>query len=288
MRAASGLRTAYLLAAAAGILMTTQSAAGILFFRLYRDQQFALDAWRVNDRVTLFLAVPLAFISLARARRGSLRGLLVLFGVMQYALYNYAFYLFGAALNVHFLLYVGLVICSGLALIAGFSALDAQAVGAAFSPRTPVRPIAYYMALWAAVLGVVWIGQALSFAFTRRVPGLGEEAFRLIAALDLSLVVLPASIGATWLWGRRAWGFIIAVVLNVKGALYAVLLSIASLMGGPVREGGGDGLLRLWAFFVLGSLASLLALLALLAQVQPARGHTVRVAWRLKKENSNG
>jgi hypothetical protein len=242
--------------------MTAQSLTGILFAHLYRDQQFALDAWRVNDRVTLFAAVPLAFISLALARHGSLRGRLVLLGVMQYALYNYAFYLFGAALNVHFLLYVGLFITSGAALIAGLSALDAHGIGGAFARRTPVRLVASYMAIWAGALGVAWVGQALSFAFTGRLPGLGEEPFRLIAALDLSLVVTPVAVGAAWLWARRAWGFIIAVVLNVKGIIYAAILSIGSLAGGPFAAGGGDWLLGIWSFFALGSLASLVVLLA--------------------------
>jgi hypothetical protein len=257
----SRLRAAYIMAAVVGLLMAAQSATGMLFFSLYRDQAFALEAWRINDPVTLFVATPLVLISLRLALRGSPRALLVLLGAMQYALYNYAFYLFGAALNVHFLIYVALFVGSGLALIAGLAALDAPAVGASFSPRTPVKRLASYMGFWAAALGIAWIGQSLVFAFTGQAPELGEEPFRLIAALDLSLVVTPVAIGAAWLWARRAWGFIIAVILNVKGAIYAMLLSIASLAGGPAAEGGGDGLLGLWVFFTLGSLASVVVLL---------------------------
>jgi hypothetical protein len=258
---AGRLRAAYALSAATGVLMAAQSAAGMLFFGLYRDQQFALDAWRVNDPVTFFVAVPLVFTSLALAVRGSLRGLLVLLGVMQYALYNYAYYLFGAALNVHFLLYVALFVVSGLTLIAGLSGLDVSAIRKSFSPRTPVRLVAAYMGFWAVALGVAWIGQSLLFTFTGQLPELGEGPFRLIAALDLSLVVTPVAIGAKWLWARRDWGFIIAVVLNTKGTIYAALLSIASLAGGPVAEGGGDGLFALWLVFTLGSLGSLAVLL---------------------------
>ncbi len=111
-------------------------------------------------------------------------------------------------------------------------------------------------------LGVAWVSQALVFAFTGQVPERGEEPFRLIAALDLSLVVTPVAMGAAWLWARRAWGFIIAVVLNVKGAIYAALLALGSRAGGPIAEGGGDGLLSLWGFLTPGSLASLIALRA--------------------------
>lgn len=256
------LRSVYALSAVTGLLMAAQSATGMLCFGLYRDDQFALDAWRVNDPVTFFVAVPLVFASLVLARRGSLRGLLVLLGTMQYALYNYAYYLFGSALNVQFLLYIALFVVSGITLIAGLSGLEASAISTLFSVRTPVKPVAVYMGFWAATLGVAWIGQSVLFAFTGQIPKLGEGPFRLIAALDLSLVATPVAIGAVWLWARRAWGFIIAVVINVKGTIYAALLSIASLAGGPVAEGGGDGLLALWVVLTLGSLGSLVVLLA--------------------------
>jgi hypothetical protein len=250
------------LAGFAAALMAVQAATGMVFVGLYRDQGFALDAWRVNDPVTLFAAVPIAFASLALARRGSGRAFLILLGTMQYALYNYAFYLFGAALNAHFLLYVAAFVAAGVALIAGLAALDAAAIGRSFPARTPARPLAAYMALWAGVLGLAWVAQALAFAVTGEEPALGAEAFRLIAALDLALVVTPAAIGAAWLWTRRAWGYVVAVVMHVKGVVYALLLAIGSLLGGPVGQGGGDGLLGLWAFFALGSLASLVVLLA--------------------------
>jgi hypothetical protein len=254
-------RTALRWAALAATLMVAQAATGMAFPRIYRDVGFALDAWRVNDPVTLFVASPIAFVALAHAWRGSTRALLVLVGTMQYALYNYAFYLFGAALNAHFLLYVAAFVAAGLALIAGLLALDATAIGRALSPRLPARPLAGYLVFWGAALGIAWIAQALAFAVTGAEPGLGAEAFRLIAALDLSLVVVPVGFATAWLWRRRAWGAILAVVLHVKGAVYALLLTIGSVLGGPVAQGGGDGLLGLWVVFVVGSVASLVVLL---------------------------
>ncbi|MFU8889885.1 MAG: hypothetical protein ACNA8N_14915, partial [Trueperaceae bacterium] len=255
-------RTTLRLSALATALMAAQAATGMAFPGLYRDVGFALDAWRVNDPVTLFVATPIALAALALAWRGSLRALLVLLGAMQYALYNYAFYLFGAALNAHFLLYVAAFVAAGAALIAGLVVLDAAAIGRASSPRLPARPLAGYLAFWAGVLGIAWVAQGLSFAVTGVEPELGADAFRLIAALDLSLVVAPVALAAGWLWRRRAWGVILAVVLHVKGAVYALLLAIGSALGGPLAQGGGDGLLALWLAFVVGSFASLVVLLA--------------------------
>lgn len=248
-------RLSCVLASITAILMVIQSSTGILFFDLYRDSAFALQAWRINDPVTLLVAVPVLSISLVLSRRGSLRGFMLMLGSLQYAFYNYAFYLFGAALNIHFLLYAALVVLSGLAFLAGLLSLDGHALSASFSPKTPARPVAAYMGVWAAVLGVAWVVQSLMFAFTGAVPEIGEEPFRLIAALDLLLVVTPVAFGAVWLWKRRGWGFLIAIVMNVKGVIYAGMLLTAGLVW------GGDELVGLWAFFVVGSTVSLVVLM---------------------------
>ncbi|TVR58839.1 MAG: hypothetical protein EA426_09070 [Spirochaetaceae bacterium] len=174
---------------------------------------------------------------------------------MQYAFYNYAFYLFGAALNVFFLVYVALFVLSGITFVSGLFGLDVSAVGESVSPKAPLRFVAAYMFVWAAVLGVAWVAQSLVFAFTGAVPEIGEEPFRLIAALDLVLVVTPVAFGAVCLWKRSGWGVIIAIVMNVKGAIYAGMLLTAGLVW------GGDDLIGLWAFFMVGSLLSLFLLM---------------------------
>jgi hypothetical protein len=242
-------------------LMTAQAAIAIALPGLYRDEDWALEAWRLNDIVTLALAVPLLVVALLWARRGSMRATLVWFGVLQYGLYNYAFYLFGAALNAFFLLYVALFVSSTLALILGFVGLDAGRVRGSVGERMPVRIVTGYLVFWAAALGFAWAGQWLGFVMAGRVPEIGEEPFRLIAALDLSLVVSPLVIASWLLWRRNVWGFILAVVLLVKGVLYSLLLSAASL---PLIDGewGGDPFLPLWLVLAAGAIASLAALLA--------------------------
>ncbi len=255
------LKTAYRLSILIAVLMAVQALAGMFAPGLYRDDTFALDAWRLNDPVTLLLALPTLVAALIAARRESLRGTLVWLGALQFALYNYAFYLFGAALNVFFPLYVALFALSGFALIFGLVGLDISRVVTTFPPRRTDRLAAGYLAFWALVLGVAWIGQWAGFVFADQVPGIGEEAFRLIAALDLAFVVAPVGLASVWVWRRRPWGRVIAVIILVKGVLYSTLLSAASL---PLfgTEWGGDPLLPLWLVLLAGAVASLVALLS--------------------------
>jgi len=63
-------RTPLVLAALATALMAVQTAMGMALPGLYRDVGFALDAWRVNDPITLFIAASIALAALALAWRG--------------------------------------------------------------------------------------------------------------------------------------------------------------------------------------------------------------------------
>lgn len=99
------MRTPYLLTAALAALMVVQFAHG-LFQGQYRDAAWIRATCFGNDWVTLVAAVPLLVMALVLTSLGSKRGLLLWLGMIGYAVYNYGSYLFGAALNLSFVLYV--------------------------------------------------------------------------------------------------------------------------------------------------------------------------------------
>ena len=61
-----------------------------------------------------------------------MRGLLLWLGTVGYAAYNYAFYLFGAALNVFFLLYVAALVLATITLIVALAHLDVVRLSQSF------------------------------------------------------------------------------------------------------------------------------------------------------------
>lgn len=129
---------AYVLSTLIAILAAVASAGGLWLKGLYRDNQFVTSAWKGNDVVTLFVAVPMLIVALIIARRGSQRAQLVWLGVLDYMLYNYAFYLFAAKFNEFFLLYVALLGLCIWALIYGLTKLDAQAIRQGMRAQTQV------------------------------------------------------------------------------------------------------------------------------------------------------
>jgi hypothetical protein len=260
----TNLKSAYVLSAIIAVLALIASGGGLLIDGLYRDNALITAGWFGNDLVTLFVALPILVVSLVLSMRGSRRGRLVWLGMLAYMLYNFSYYLFGCAFNAFFLIYVVLFTLSTFALIFGLVGLDGERIGRRFRARTPVRWIAGYMMFVALGLTVVYVSQSLAFIATGQLPEivtLTEKSTSVVFALDLSMVVPWFILGAVWLWQRRPWGYIIATIVNVKGAAYMLALSAVTISA--VRAGASDDLVQvgLWApIGVVGLIASLFLL----------------------------
>jgi hypothetical protein len=247
------------LSLAIAVLAGLASLAGLFPVGLYRDNAFVVAGWHGNDLVTLVVGVPLLVATRHYAGRGSERARLAWLGSLHYALYNYAFYLFGAALNKFFLVYVALFTLAIFALVAGLAGTDAESIAKRFEASTPVKRIAGYMLFVGVGLGGLWIVESLRFAATGRIPEVmvatghaKGDASNLVAALDLSLLSPALLLGAFWLWRRRPWGYVLGVMLNVSGALYTLVLTAASLAAASAGIPGAAALLPLWVFLSVG------------------------------------
>lgn len=255
----SKLKSAYVLSTLIVILAAIVSVAGLLMPEAYRDNAFVKTTWLGNDTVTLLLAVPILGASLIYSARGSLKAQLIWMGMLDYMLYNYAFYLFGTAFNAFFLIYVALTGLSIFALIFGLVNLDAQIISEQFKEKTPVKWIGGYFLFVAVGLGVVYLAQSIAFFMTGQLPAIvtiTEHTTNVVFALDLILLVPWLVVGALWLMKRQPWGYVIAGIINVKGPLYTFILLVNTAL--VTRAGlGGEGELPLWATLtVLGLIAS--------------------------------
>lgn len=100
------LKTGYILSMIIGFLIAAASIGGLFRDGLYRNNLWATSQFQGSDLVRLVVVVPLFFLTLHYTRRGSIRALLIWIGIIWLTLYDYAFYLFGAAFNEFFLIYV--------------------------------------------------------------------------------------------------------------------------------------------------------------------------------------
>lgn len=224
------------------VLMGAQAVLGMAFPAAYRDVEWIRATWFGNDRVTLLVAVPLLVAALVLARRGSVRGTLLWLGLLGYTGYNYAFYLFGAALNAFFPLYAALVVMSVAALVLALSRLEVDALAV----RGPARAVGGYLAVVGIGLAAVWLVTWAGYAFTGRPTPVEPEVWRLVAALDLTVMSTALTIGGVLLWRRRPWGRVVAVLASVQAALYLLVLSVNSLVAIGRGDAAAPGELPLW------------------------------------------
>lgn len=261
---------AYALSATIALLMAVASAFGLFRHGFYRDNAWGTAGFRGNDLVTLVVVVPLMVAAIVMARRGSARAGLVWLGTVAYALYNYAFYLFGAAFNELFLVYAALVGLSIWTLLLGLSDFDVAALAGRFALRTPVRWVAATMLLIALFLGGMWGAQSLAFVVTGELPQViidSGSRTSIVFALDLTLLMPAMAVGAILLWRRRPWGYAMSAILMIKGTAYTLALLAMSVFSANAHIAGAWDLAPVWAFFCL---ASLLATGALLRGLRPA------------------
>jgi hypothetical protein len=211
-------------------LMTAQALLGLVWPTAYRDPDWIKATWFGNDWTTLLVAVPMMWLSHRAAASGSVRASLVWLGTVGYSIYNYAFYLFGAVLNVFLPLYV---ITLGVAIVMLASALvgmDAIAVERRMQRSVHFRLLGGCLIFIACGLSFVWVAMWALYVFAGRPTPVEPEAFKIVAALDLLWLVPSLAAGGALLWNRRRWGFVIATAASVQGALYLLVLSVNSII----------------------------------------------------------
>lgn len=241
-------------------LMLAASVLGLGVDGLYRDNAMVRAAWLGTDLVTLVLVVPLLIAASTLAARGSSRAWLLGLGAMAYALYDYAFYLFGAAYNGAFLLYASIVSLATVGLIAGLTAPGSRRLADAMPMAlggTTARLVAASMALIGVSLAAVWIGFAIRHLLTGRLPPMvtaTDHPTNVTAALDLWMVVTPGLWGSVRLARGRPWGHVVAAVWAAGAALYMVGLTASTLVMHFTGVATGLGQAVLW--ITIGGIAT--------------------------------
>ena len=256
------MKVPYILSAGLAALMVAQSVLGLVFPGQYRDVEWIRLTWFGNDWVTLVVGVPLLVASLLLARRGSVRGLLLWLGMLGYGAYNYAYYMLGAALNAFFPLYIAPLVLSVVTLIFMLSRIDVAGAAVGFRTKTPVRIVGGYLVFVAVGLTFVWMGVWAAYVFAGQPTPIEPEAFQLVAALDITIMVPALALGGVLLWRRKAWGYIVAAVAGIQGSLYLLVLSINSAVAILRGQAEAPGELPLWGTLAVTTTAVTFLLLA--------------------------
>lgn len=220
---------------------------------------------QANDLVTLVLGLPLLAISFWLARRGSLRGRLLLTGTLGFILYTYITMCFGAAFNPLFLVYVALFSLSLLAFILSMMSFDLKTLPAHFTARLPRGWIAGLLFFAAAFLGLAWLGRVAAGLAPGAVPVLENATSMFIQAMDLGVIVPLCVLSGALLLRRSAWGYLLASVSLLKFLTLGVSVSLMAL--NMRRMGAAVSAAELTVFPAI-ALANLIMVALLLRNIQ--------------------
>ncbi|MBN2085813.1 MAG: hypothetical protein JW748_11375 [Anaerolineales bacterium] len=180
---------------------------------------------QAQDAVTLFIAVPLLAAGLLLANRGSLRGRLLLTGVLGYFLYTYTATAFGVWFNPLFLVYVALFGLSIFAVALAAAQIDRPALPARCAKGFPRRGIIALCFGTAAFLFIAWSGRIVPELFSGKPPfGLLSYTTLFIQVLDLGVVAPLGVVGGILLWKRTPFGYLLSIALLIKGASLGLAL----------------------------------------------------------------
>jgi hypothetical protein len=256
------------------VLAAIASLGGLLIESLYHDNAFVKMAWFTNDLVTLFLVVPSLVVSIYLSRKGNVRWSLILSGLLGYIFYNFAFYLFGSSFNTFFLLYTSLLFLSACSLILFLSQSWPIHIAERFSKKTAVKWISLYLMLITSMLFMLEVSMIIPFLAFGTIP----ETIRLTAnptsivfALDFSIVIPVSIIAAILLWHRSSWGFVLSIIMLVKGFTYGLVLCIGTIaLARSTAFGKWDSLMPLYIILVTGGFSCLWALLKNLNPISKA------------------
>ena len=230
-------------------LAAVASAGGLALPGLYRDTAWVVPQNRGTDFVTLCVALPALCIALRASQRGSVKGIIIWFGLVGYMCYVYAGASFAYAFNEFFLIYVALLGLSIATLVALGRGIDPRAVQSAFDAGTPRRGAAGFSLLLAVMLCVLWLGQIVPFLTSGTIPTsitLSGGLTMFVYVLDLGIIVPVAVLAAVWLRRGLPWGSVLAGFILIKAATMG--LSLVSMTWFAVRAGQSvdTGLAVLW------------------------------------------
>jgi hypothetical protein len=251
-------KTSYLLSKIITILAIIASCGGLFLKNLYQDNAFVKMAWFTNDIITLLVVAPLLVVAIYFSNKNSNRLHLILVGLLGYVFYNFAFYLFGAAFNIFFLIYAALVSLSAFTLVLFLSQSNLKNIAINFSEKTPVKLVSIYLVFIALILFIVEFSMVFPFLISGKIPATILQTgtnTSIVFALDFTIVIPVSITAAVLLWQRNSWGFILGIMMLVKGFTYGLVLSIGTIsLANSDIYGKWDSLFPLYVFIIIGGL----------------------------------
>ena len=208
------------------------SLAIVSFFGAFISSTYERDSLSMGvqgmgqDIVDLFIVVPLLILSLVFVRKGNKYSYFIFSGILFYILYSFFIYSFGVHFNNLFLLYcliLGTSLYTFIMMVVRLNDVDIQNL---FSDKTPIKSIAIYLIIIAAMFYLLWLKDVVPPILSNTVPKIIKDDKLLVNpvhVLDISIALPGFIITAILLIKKHKLGFILTPIILV----FTIILAIA-------------------------------------------------------------
>src|SRR6266702_1149739 len=224
-------------------LAVTAAASSLLTFAVpavLRGTAVMNGSARGTALVVLLAGVPALACSMLLAARGSAAAVITWLGAAGFLLYNSLMFVFATPANRLFPLYLAMLALAAWSAGAVLRQADVAALGARFSPRTPVRTIAIYKWVTVALNAAAWLARIVPAVVHGGPPAYLHGTGLTVNAVyvqDLALWLPLLAVAAAWLWRRRPWGYLLAGAGLVMWVLESPSVAAAPRLPVAARRG---------------------------------------------------
>lgn len=234
---------------------------------IYQNDSIAVVAQGIaQDFVSLILGIPLLIYSLLLFNKGTLKGKLLLSGVLGFFLYTYTSYSFLWTYNQLFLGYVALMSCSLYAFIMTLLSIDSNHLKTHFNEKMPIKFLGRMQIFIGFAIFMLWIGKIAPTLSNGSAPvGLEHYTTLVIQAMDLGIIVPTAILSGLLLLKKNNFGYLLSSIVIIKGA--ALLSSLSAMIINQMLAGVKMGIAEI-IMFPLFNLLMIYGLIVLIRNVK--------------------
>jgi hypothetical protein len=202
------------------------------------------------DVINLFIGLPLFAMAIFISLRNTLRGRLLLGGLLAYFWYVYIMYATMIAFNNLFLVYVAIFSLSMVAFALNISHINVAGLPDQISQRFPRRLFIGFSYALSATLLILWLSRIISIMVTNQFPADMAGLTTLEPqALDLGFVVPLSLSSGILLWRRLPWGYYLTSLVVTFG--FMMFITIPTWIAVPLLQEGTINLMEAAPFLVL-------------------------------------
>ena len=200
----------------------------------YNDSVSMAAQARAQDIVTLVIGIPFLIFSFILANRKSIKGKLLLTGIIGYFLYTYASYSFLAMYNKFFLIYVTLMSVSFFAFVLNITSGELKGLKSHFNKKLPRKFNGIFDIFMGVCICLLWLGMIVPTI--GKAPSFIEHYTTLpIQAMDLGFIVPTAILSGILLIKNKSLGYLLTSVIVIKGV--TLLLAVVMMVIFQIKSG---------------------------------------------------